>query len=601
MATLLLLALLPGCTITATSESPAQRATNTCSSSDECDNGNCVNNVCQTAAGQLESLLIEVTPPSDSNLAHIPLIKHVEQVPTSGGGQDLLLTHAAHVTGSLFIPPGSECETSFYLPDGKLAPPSSNSRSIPATVTLTPRDALLGLPSQVYQVRTDTLTVFPEAGAQYVFDLQVPAGDYDVYVVPPVRQEGCQVPPQLYRRQSIPRDTDLQFPVAPTKTPLSLTIAFPPSSTTLEGWVVDIIEHVSGNRISTEQVLGAPDADGNYFVPLAYSTVVEQQVAEDETDVVTDLIRLRPPPGLVAPTVYADRSGLGLFSSPDEAVLGAFTKFPEAVTVEGQLTSLEDKLPVGGQVTFVSTQIFGVDEGVFASYQATVDAPEEGVFRVELPPGKYRVYAVPPLAGPGEPGLSAHEVSWEVPADVSFQAGRLIELPPLADLTGTTSLQGARVQVVASPQSVLPFEEAFGAAAFVPRATADMVDAQGEFRVEADPGRFDILVRPPQASGFGWFARAGYQVQPGGGAQDLGRLVLPAPAMMTGVVRVALAGELNPIIPSALIRAYAYLDKNMAYTRDRTQAHSVIQVAETRSDELGNFRLLVPASIDAPK
>ncbi len=54
-------------------------------------------------------------------------------------------------------------------------------------------------------------------------------------------------------------------------------------------------------------------------------------------------------------------------------------------------------------------------------------------------------------------------------------------------------------------------------------------------------------------------------------------------------------------LASAAIRAYAYLDKNLAYTRDAKQAVSVVQVAETRADENGAFRLLVPSSIVAPK
>jgi hypothetical protein len=180
---------------------------------------------------------------------------------------------------------------------------------------------------------------------------------------------------------------------------------------------------------------------------------------------------------------------------------------------------------------------------------------------------------------------------------VSFQAGKLIELPQLATLTGTASLQGAQVQVVPSPQSLIPFEQAFGAATFVPRATTDMVDERGGFRVAADPGRFDVSVRASDSSGFAWFVRSGLQVAPGG-SQDLGRLVLPQPSVVTGSISVDLP---QAPIPSALIRAYAYLDENLRYTRDRSAARSVIQVAETRSDRLGNYRLLVPDGIDAAR
>lgn len=596
---------LSGCTITAINEQQEQDASNSCSSDDECDNRHCLEGICQATAGQVESLLIEVTPPSDSRLAHIPLITSVDKVPTSGGELDLSLTRAARVTGSMSIPLGSGCEmTHFYFPSGTQAPgssPSSDGLSIPVTVTLTPRTALLGLPSQTYQVQADKLT-FEDVSGRYVFDVQVPAGDYDVYVVPPVRQEGCQVPPQLYRRQAILTDTNLQFTVAPTQKPLSLAIAFPSSSDALKGWVVDIIERVSGNRLSTEQVLDAPDASGNYFAKLAYSTVNDRKVPADPVEVETDLLRLRPPPGLVAPTIYADRAGLGLFGSGDNADLGAFTKYPTPVEVEGQLTALDDGVPVGGHVSFVSTEIYGVDDGVFAAYQTAIDVPDTGLFSLELPPGKYRVYAVPPLLSPDEPGLSALELSWDIPDDVPLQAGKLIELPRIANVVGSASLQGAQVYVIPSPQSVLPFAQVFGAAAFVPRATADMVDDRGSFRIEADPGRFDVSVRSSDASGFGWFVRPGFEVEPGGHEQALGRLALPEPSAVTGIVRVTLGGDAEPaLLPSALIRAYAFLDKDLKYTRDQAQARSVIQVAETRSDSQGNYRLLVPAGIDAAK
>jgi hypothetical protein len=599
----LLLSLLSGCTITAINERQEQAASNTCNSDDDCNNGPCASGVCQTRAGQLESLLLEVTPPSDSHLAHIPLIKSIQRVPTSGGELDLSLTRAAHVTGRLSIPSGSGCETTFYFPDDTQAPaPSPGANvSIPVTVTLTPRAALLGLPSQTYQVEANELIVGKDGG-QFTFDVQVPAGDYDVYVAPPMRQVGCQVPPQLYRRQSILTDTDLQFTFAPTKMPLSLTIAFPSSSGTLNGWVVDIIERLSGNRLSTEQVLGSPDATGNYFATLAYSTVNDRQLPAAEVEPETDLLRLRPPAGVVAPTIYADRAGLGLFGSGDRADFGAFTKYPTPVVVEGQLTGLDDGRAVSGRVNLVSTEIYGVDDGVFAAYQTVIDVPDTGLFSVQLPPGKYRVYAVPPLLSPDQAGLSALELSWDIPGDVPLQAGKLIELPLLANVVGSASLQGAQVYVVPSPQSVLPFEQVFGAAAFVPRATADMVDDRGGFRIEADPGRFDISVRSSDGSGFGWFVRPGFEVEPGGHEQELGRLVLPEPSVVTGSVRVAMGMEVEPaVLPSALIRAYAFLDKDLKYTREQAQARSVIQVAETRSDNQGTYRLLVPASIDTAK
>jgi len=85
-----------------------------------------------------------------------------------------------------------------------------------------------------------------------------------------------------------------------------------------------------------------------------------------------------------------------------------------------------------------------------------------------------------------------------------------------------------------------------------------------------------------------------------GAERDLGRIQPPSPSVVTGVAQIG--GTAMPsAIPLALLRAYAYLDENRAYTRDPKLAASVIQVAETRTDENGAFRLLLPSSIAEPK
>jgi hypothetical protein len=56
------------------------------------------------------------------------------------------------------------------------------------------------------------------------------------------------------------------------------------------------------------------------------------------------------------------------------------------------------------------------------------------------------------------------------------------------------------------------------------------------------------------------------------------------------------AGTPKPLA-SASVRAYAYLDKDRAYTRDPKMAAFLVEVAETRADANGAFRLLIPESI----
>jgi hypothetical protein len=480
---------------------------------------------------------------------------------------------------------------------------AGDGKSLPVTVTLALSQRLLGLPQQLYFASTRTIN--QQLG--YTFDVQVPRGEYDVYLVPPAQQEGgCRVPPQLYRRYPIGASAPLTFYLS-SISELPLTIRWPKSSPSLTDWSVDIIEPLGGNPISTTLVLGNPINPGetvttvDYPASLSFSSVIAPADAPEVT-AARDLLRLRPPMGQVAPTIFLDRSALGLLLPPKGRVLlDRFTQIPQPVQVVGQLARLEGGTPQRGDVTLVSTQIYGVDQGIFASYQTTLQVGDDGVLDAKLPPGKYRVQAVPPtLALPGAEGtLAALETMWDIPADPPVQYGKVLELRPTSALVGETLFVSAQVQAAPSAQTVLPFEQAFGAdATFSPRAASGLVNEAGQFVVHADPGRFDVSVQAPESLGFAWFVRPGVQV--GERNLDLGRVSLPRPSLLSGTARVSLDGT-EVALGSAAIRAYAYLDKDLAYTRDAKDAVSVVQVADTRADENGAFRLLVPSRITTSK
>ncbi len=590
-----------GCTVTAVSQGDDPRPSNSCTSESDCGQDTCRDGLCQPLNGQLEALLISATPPSDSGIPHLTFVAQLDNVPTSGGSQDLTLPGPSHVVGSLVLPKGATCYPGFISDDPRTPiGPADDGKSLPVTVTLALSQRLLGLAQQPYFASTSTRN--KQGG--YTFDIQVPRGEYDVYLAPPAKQEGCPVPPQLYRSFVIDRENaEITFPLSSIAN-LPLGIRWPKASPSLSGWVVDIIEPLGGNPISTQRVLGEPISLGEKLVEypagLFYSTVVAP-VAATGVASASDLLRLRPPRDLIAPTIFLDRSALGLLLPPGQrVVLDRFTRIPLPVTVEGQVARLEDGTPVGGYVTLVSTKIYGVDPGIFASYQTTVQVGVDGALRAELPPGKYRVQAVPPLPGGQslDGALAALETTWDIPADTPVQYGKLLELQPISAVVGQTRFLGAQVQAVPSPQTILPFEQAFGAGPFAPRASAGLVDDAGRFVVKADPGSFDVSVQAPDTLGFGWFVRPGLQVE----AQDLdlGRVTLPTPSLLFGTARVSLSGTEAPLA-SAAIRAYAYLDKDLAYTRDPKLAVSVVQVAETRADENGVFRLLIPSRIAASK
>jgi hypothetical protein len=605
---LALLLLLPahwGCTVTAVSEGDDPRPSNTCTNDSECGQDSCRDGVCQTPNGQLEALLVSATPPSDSGIPHMTFVAQLDDVLASGGSQDLGLPGPSHVVGSLVLP-DQACYPEF-MSDDPMNPigPADDRKSLPVTVTLALSQRLLGLPQQSYFASADERN--KQGG--YTFDVQVPRGEYDVYLVPPPHQSGCPVPPQLYRRFSIDRENaEIPFPLSAISR-LELKISWLKSNPSLTGWTVDIIEPLAGNPISTAWVLGdATDPDEHsptvdYPATLFYSTVVTPAAAAGSLEVkaASDLLRFRPRADTVAPTIFMDRSALGLLQPKEDVVkIDRLTHLPEPVRVEGQLVRLNDGSPSSGFVTLVSTQIYGVDSGIFASYQTTVPVEADGALHAVLPPGTYQVQAVPPLLGgpTAEGALAALETTWDIPADVPVQYGKVLELAPIAAVVGQTRWLGAQVQAVPSPKTILPFDQAFGEEPFTPRAGVGLVDDAGKFAVAADPGLFDVSVQAPEALGFGWFVHPGVRV--GERDQDLGRVTLPRPALLSGTARVSLTGTEVPL-GSAAIRAYAYLDKDLAYTRDAKQAVSVVQVAETRADETGAFRLLVPSRIAASK
>jgi hypothetical protein len=400
---LALCALLPahfGCTVTAVSQGDDRGPNNSCDSDSDCGGDSCRDGLCQTLNGQLEALLISATPPSDSSIPHLTFVTQLDDVPTSGGSQDLTLPGPSVVVGSLVLPKGLDCYPGFRDDFGNPIGPADDGKTLPVTVTLALGQRLLGLPQQLYFASSNTAT------RNYAFDVQVPRGEYDVYLVPPSHQEGgCQVPPQLYRSFRIDQESRIfTFPLSPI-VQLPLIIRWPRSAPSLTGWTVDIIEPLGGNPISTTIVLGDPIDPGepstsvDYSAPLSFSSVIAPVDAVQVTGA-RDLLRLRPPVNLVAPTIFLDRSGLGLLvPKKDHVVLDRFTRIAEPVRVVGQLARRDGGAPVSGDVTLISTEIYGIDDGIFASYQTTLKVGADGALDAQLLPGKYRVQAVPPMPG----------------------------------------------------------------------------------------------------------------------------------------------------------------------------------------------------------
>jgi hypothetical protein len=503
--------------------------------------------------------------------------------------------------------------------------------SVTLQAHFTPSEQFLGLSGNTYSTE---VTKTP-GGPLVPFEINVPPGQYDIYLQTSLNGTMCQMTPRLFRRRAIGIDEsvdDVLIPLPLSKpSKLSVRVKWPEQERTLDGWKVAIVDSSSGLVLSTQGEL--EDAIGDeYVVDLEYSSVIYSNGMAPPVPAETEVLRLSPPDGVVAPTLYAARVGLELFV-PNEAQI-ELEKLPQVVTVVGQVVlnsgatmpcaenfdplQEQDPCEVPFTVQIVSasgasgTSTFNdtIPAGMIAGYQTSVETRDDLTFEVELPTGEYRAIAIPALddAKPWAIG----EDTWLIgdqdrvvhgkTVNVRAQARVTGEVLPLGD--GTTT--GFNVRLVASPRE-LPTEEVeepqlraqtvlelTRRESFVPRSTSAAVAGNGRFEVFADAGIFHLSVRPEAGSGFAWL------VQPNvvelGGIQletDLGSVRLTPPVRYSGSVSSDnLAGR---PVAEALIRAYVYVDAHGELQEQADAALSVLQVAETRADAAGNFELLMPS------
>jgi hypothetical protein len=276
--------------------------------------------------------------------------------------------------------------------------------------------------------------------------------------------------------------------------------------------------------------------------------------------------------------------------------------------VEGQIlarTSADDPNAVqslGGEVTFVATELYALAAGVLASFRHSVHAEDDGLFQAALLPGLYRVRVVPPGDCSDVIPCGADEVVCECPLaateitdfDVAPRdsAGRSVELEWQTRVAGQvstssgTAVADAEVLAISVPQRPTALQVALGAEAFVPRASAGQSDATGRFELFADAGSYNVSVRPEPEAGLAWLVRPNVSVRAGSGS-PLEQLVLPLPVSYAGEVRVPGPDGGYAIVPRVGIKAYAPVDSGQPTS-------TVVQVAETVTNEEGAFQLLLP-------
>ncbi|MET0791100.1 MAG: hypothetical protein ABW061_06220, partial [Polyangiaceae bacterium] len=333
------------CDVATVAQVPSTITQNACSGDSECAGGECVNSHCRSRSGSFEKVLFEVTPPADHSLiAGVQFLVSPEQ-PLKLAGDDALsldLGLVSQVVGRVLLD-NRKCVPKFDDTGTALA--IAGDSSIPAFVTLTPSSMALGLSSPAAVVKTELLK-----SSYFSFSVNVPPGDYDIYVEPAHQmEESCPVPPQLRRSQHINGGTlglDVRLPEPSS---FEFHVSWPQADGKLNGWFVDMLDPVSGRVLSNRVKLAlANSAKTDYVATLAYSPVVVGQTSGEEAE---ELVRLSPPDDLLAaPTILLARSALGLFDA-NKGTLDRFTSLPPFVHLQGQVAAEATPRPVASTVT----------------------------------------------------------------------------------------------------------------------------------------------------------------------------------------------------------------------------------------------------------
>ena len=281
-----------------------------------------------------------------------------------------------------------------------------------------------------------------------------------------------------------------------------------------------------------------------------------------------------------------------------------YPALPQTVQVSGVVTAKADPgRPVAADLVFDAPD-FGVlladlTRDAPLSYRTRVstrtDADHVGEYTVRLPPGQYRVYAIPKDA----PDL-ALTLRDALVGTAPVQLGNGIPLEDRRHLRGRVVLPDGRPLVDASvvvsstndPYLKTPPTPPLPLPPVQARDVVSVTDASGSFDVLVDPGVMDISVRPAEGSRFPWVVTTALTVA----AADVTlaqTIVIPVPTAQKSTVVDPLG---NPI-PGALIRAYAFPNPPVSGT-PAPPSRAARLVGRTVTDAKGHYELYLAGAPD---
>jgi hypothetical protein len=304
--------------------------------------------------------------------------------------------------------------------------------------------------------------------------------------------------------------------------------------------------------------------------------------------------------GPIVPTFSIDESALKReASAKGQGAYDLTVELPKVPTPIPYAGTIQLCAPSKGQENLLVSlrssglAINNMPQGITASYSVSTSADREDSMRqnfcTRLVPGAYVVLVTPPA-----------NVTCEIFAEKRQILSATEEQPDSLDLRRPAKLNGKILDINMAPMANATIDAiALGIDTTDMLAENDLTvpiynrsrqtssDSNGAFELYVDVGVYDLIVKPPMQSGFGWQIRPGLNV---GGARrgDFStRVELDAPALVEGSLRYLDADErAQRSLAGADVHAYTVEDVDSPNTRG-------VEIGHTQADEAGNVMLLI--------
>jgi hypothetical protein len=231
-----------------------------------------------------------------------------------------------------------------------------------------------------------------------------------------------------------------------------------------------------------------------------------------------------------------------------------------------------------------SEDVADATTGVVGTLDLTLRADANGVYDGTVLPGNYTVTITSPAAD--ELGV-LHEVRDLHPTTGSSELlGHVFHLPLRTVLGGTVqSPDGDLVRdahVSATPLGVPLMGLTDPDVARLARPATALSGPMGDFRLELDVGVYDLVVEPPEGSGFAWTVMLDWGIGGSTATVPAGAMQVDAPVVIDADVTWLDGGALT----GGEVRALAI-----------TPDHRAVMVGRASCDAMGHVRVLVPGAL----